>query len=157
MKYGGFMHLQASTEIDKYVIYNYIDQTWSVGSLERTAWTDAGIFANPIAVDATNKKAFSHESGSNDDGSALTASLETGFFSGDENGDNIIFMSRIIPDTTFSQGTSLNFTLKTKRYPNDSEITKGAFAVTSSTKKLNLRARGRSFQCNVQWESTSWS
>ena len=26
--------------------------------------------------------------------------------SGDENGDNIIFMSRIIPDTTFSQGTA---------------------------------------------------
>lgn len=148
-----FYASSGSTEIDKYVIYNYIDQTWSVGSLERTAWSDAGIFANPIAVNATNKKAFSHESGSNDDGSALAASLETGYFSGDENGDNIIFMSRIIPDTTFSQGTSLNFTLKSKRYPNDSETTKGAFAVTSSTKKLNLRARGRSFQC--RWESTT--
>ena len=56
--------------------------------LQRTAWTDAGTFEKPIAVDATNKKAFSHESGSNDDGSALSASLETGFFSGDENGDN---------------------------------------------------------------------
>ena len=64
-----------------------------------------------------------------------------------------LFTKGVYPDTTFSQGTSLNFTLKTKRYPNDSEITKGAFAVTSSTKKLNLCARGRSFQC--RWESTT--
>ena len=79
--------------------------------------------------------------------------LETGFFSGDENGDNILFINRIIPDTTFSAGSSVNFSILSKRYPNDSTITKGPFAVTSSTNKLNLRSRGRSFQC--KWESTA--
>jgi hypothetical protein len=42
-----FYPSSGSTEIDKYVIYNYIDQTWSVGSLERTAWSDAGYICKP--------------------------------------------------------------------------------------------------------------
>ena len=40
------------TEVDKYVIYNYIDNTWSIGSLSRTAWHDAGIYTFPLAADA---------------------------------------------------------------------------------------------------------
>ena len=152
-----FYPSSTSTEVDRYVIYNYIDSTWSIGNLDRTAWHDSGIFTFPIASNSAGN-AFNQENGVNDESSALTSSLETGYFSGDENGDNIIFIKRIIPDTSFSEGTTLNFEIKSKRYPNDTEITKGPFAVTSSTNKLNLRSRGRSFQC--KWSSsavdTSW-
>ena len=147
-----FYPSQGATEVDRYVIYNYVDNTWSIGTLDRTAWHDAGTFALPVASNSSGK-GFSHENGVNDGSSALAASLETGFFSGDENGDNIIMISRIIPDTSFSAGSSVNFSMLSKRYPNDSTITKGPFAVTSSTNKLNLRSRGRSFQC--KWESTA--
>jgi hypothetical protein len=152
-----FYPSSTSTEVDRYVIYNYIDNTWSIGNLDRTAWHDSGIFTFPIASNSAGK-AFNQENGVNDESSALASSLETGYFSGDANGDNIIFMKRIIPDTSFSAGTTINFEIKSKRYPNDTEITKGPFAVTSSTNKLNLRSRGRSFQC--KWSSsavdTSW-
>jgi hypothetical protein len=152
-----FYPSSTSTEVDRYVIYNYIDSTWSIGNLDRTAWHDSGIFTFPIASNSTGN-AFNQENGVNDESSALASSLETGYFSGDANGDNIIFMKRIIPDTSFSAGTTINFEIKSKRYPNDTEITKGPFAVTSSTNKLNLRSRGRSFQC--KWSSsaldTSW-
>ena len=142
-----------STEVDKYVIYNYVDNTWSVGSLDRTAWHDSGIFSFPVGADS-NGKVFNQENGTNDGTSALDASVETGFFSGDENGDNIIFLNRIIPDTSFTTGTTIKFQLKSKRYPNDSEITKGPYSITSSTNKLNFRARGRSFQCKWYTDST---
>ena len=151
-----------STEVNKYVIYNYVDNTWSVGSLDRTAWHDAGIFTYPIGSDSAGK-AYDQERGTNAGTSALDASVETGFFSGDENGDNIIFLDKIIPDTSFSTGSTIKFQLKSKRYPNDSETTKGPYSITSSTNKLNFRARGRAFQCkwytdatDVAWRLGTW-
>ena len=157
-----FYPSSGSTEVDKYVIYNYVDNLWSVGSLDRTAWKDAGIFTYPIGSDSAGK-AFNQENGVNDGTSAMTASVETGFFSGDENGDNIIFINKLIPDTSFSTGNTIKFQLKSKRYPNDSEITKGPYSITSSTNKLNFRTRGRSFQCkwytdetDVAWRLGTW-
>jgi hypothetical protein len=57
----------------------------------------------------------------------------------------------------------VEFQLKSKRYPNDSEITKGPYSITSSTNKLNFRTRGRSFQCkwytdetDVTWRLGTW-
>jgi len=151
-----------STEVDKYVIYNYVDNLWSVGSLDRTAWHDTGIFTYPMGSESTGK-VFNQENGVNDGTSAMTASIETGFFSGDEGGDNIIFINKVIPDTSFGEGTTIKFQLKSKRYPNDSEITKGPYSITSSTNKLNFRTRGRSFQCkwytdetDVTWRLGTW-
>ena len=152
-----FYPSSGSTEVDKYVIYNYVDNIWSVGSLDRTAWHDAGIYTYPVASDSAGT-AFNQENGVNDVTSAITASVETGFFSGDANGDNIVFINKLIPDTSFSEGTTIKFQLKSKRYPNDTEITKGPYSITSSTNKLNFRTRGRSFQCKWYTDSTdvSW-
>ena len=157
-----FYPTEGSTEVDSYVIYNYVDNTWSIGSLDRTAWHDAGIYTYPIGSDSAGK-AFDQERGDDAAGSAITASIETGFFSGDENGDNIIFIDKIIPDTTFSAGSALKFQLKSKRYPNDSTTTKGPFTISNTTNKLSLRARGRSFQCKwysdttgVGWRLGTW-
>ena len=152
-----FYPSEGSTDIDKYVIYNYIDNNWSIGTLDRTAWVDSNIFANPLTVDNTGLQ-YNQESGTDAAGSAITAFVETGFFNGDANGDNVYFMNRVIPDVTYSAGTSLKFTLKTKIYPQDSEITKGPFTVSNTANKLDLRARGRSFQARYESDATgvSW-
>ena len=60
-----FYPSQGATEVDSYVIYNYLDNTWSIGTLDRTAWHDAGTFALPVASNSSGK-AFSHENGVND-------------------------------------------------------------------------------------------
>jgi len=147
----------SSDDIDKYVIYNYIDNNWSIGTLDRTAWVDSNIFANPLTVDKTGLQ-YNQESGTDAAGSAITAFVETGFFNGDTNGDSVYFMNRVIPDVTYSAGTSVKFTLKTKIYPQDSEITKGPFTISSTANKLDLRARGRSFQARYESDATgvSW-
>jgi len=152
-----------SSTIDKYVIYNYLDRTWSIGSsLNRTAWNDYNIFAVPLAAD-TDGYIYEQESGYNNVSTAMTAFIETGFFNGDETGNNMYFMDKIIPDTKFESGTDIKFQLKSKRYPNGAETTKGPFTLTSSTNKLNLRARGRSFQTkyfsdtvDTQWRLGTW-
>ena len=152
-----------SSTIDKYVIYNYLDRTWSIGSsLNRTAWNDYNIFAVPLAAD-TDGYIYEQESGYNNVDTAMTAFIETGFFNGDETGNNMYFMDKIIPDTKFESGTDIKFQLKSKRYPNGTETTKGPFTLTSSTNKLNLRARGRSFQTkyfsdtvDTQWRLGTW-
>ena len=158
-----FYSALGSTEVNKYVIYNYIDNTWSIGSMDRTSWHDAGIYTYPMGSDSTGVS-YNQEYGVNAGyGVAMDASIETGYFSGDENGDNIVFIDKIVPDTYFGTGTTLKFQMKSKRYPNDSETTKGPYSITNTTNKLNLRTRGRSFQCkwytdatDVSWRLGTW-
>jgi hypothetical protein len=146
-----------SDDIDKYVIYNYIDNNWSIGTLDRTAWVDSNVFANPLTVDKTGLQ-FNQEVGTDNAGSAINAFVETGFFNGDANGDSLYFMNRIIPDVTYSAGSNIKFTLKSKVYPQDSEITKGPFTISSTDQRLDMRARGRSFQARYESDATgvSW-
>jgi hypothetical protein len=98
-----------NTENDSYVVYNYQQKIWYIGTLGRTAWThkNRGIF--PIAA-STDHAPYLHEVGT-DDGStnppsAITAYIES---SGQDIGDGEKFVSiwRIIPDITFrdSSGT----------------------------------------------------
>ena len=61
--------------INRYVIYNYVDQTWSIGqSLLRTAWEDSDVFDTPIAADISGD-IFDQETGFNNNGSAIRALL----------------------------------------------------------------------------------
>ena len=45
-----FYPSSSSNEIDKYVIYNYQQQIWYYGSLNRTAWLDRGVNELPTAA-----------------------------------------------------------------------------------------------------------
>ena len=98
-----------NSENDSYVVYNYQQKIWYIGTIGRTAWThkNRGIF--PIAA-STDHAPYLHEVGT-DDGStnppsAITAYIES---SGQDIGDGEKFVSiwRIIPDITFrdSSGT----------------------------------------------------
>ena len=120
-----------STEIDSYVIYNYMDQTWAIGTLDRTAWEDSNIFSNPLSIDGSGLQ-YNQEDGVDSAGSPITAFIETGFFNGDDNGNNVYFIDRVIPDVTFSAGTALKFTMNTKIYPQGESLTKGPFTINST-------------------------
>jgi len=52
-------------------------------------------------------------------------------------------VDKIIPDVTMTDNTNLFIQLKTRKYPNATETTKGDFTVTSTTRKVSTRARGR--------------
>ena len=92
-----------SNTIDKYVIYNYLENIWYYGNMGRTAWLDSGLQATPIAA-SYSQRLLSHESGVNDnvDGNplpmdAFISSCE--FDIGD--GDSVGFVWRMLPDISF--------------------------------------------------------
>ena len=46
MKFAGFTQAR-STENDRYVVYNYVENTWYIGELDRTLARIAARFVNP--------------------------------------------------------------------------------------------------------------
>ena len=150
----------SATDNDRYVVYNYGEKVWYFGTLARTAWLDRGTRSFPIA--AGSQYLYNHEIGFDDDGSAMTAFIESaGIDIGD--GDQFSFIRRIVPDLTFTGSTSLSapqavFTIKARRFPGAdfSDTSSGTTVQTASapvetyTEQLHVRSRGRSFALRVE-------
>jgi len=98
-----------SNIVDRYVIYDYLDDVWAYGTMSRTAWLDSGLRTFPMGADAANYRILYHENG-NDDVSGLTpvpinAYVQSSDFDiGD--GHNFGFVWRILPDLTFNGSNS---------------------------------------------------
>jgi len=102
-----------NTSVDKYVIYNYLDNVWYYGNMARTAWLQNGINQFPIAADYNNRLLF-HENG-NDDNSSGTPVPITSYIqssdieiSPDDAGQHFGFVWRMFPDMNFNGSTSNN-------------------------------------------------
>ena len=50
----------AGSDVDRYVIWNYAENWWSIGQLERTAFTDIGVFPNPLGI-GSDGHIYEHE------------------------------------------------------------------------------------------------
>lgn len=98
-----------STVIDRYVVFNYLENIWYYGSLNRTAWLDSPLRDKPMAADYNNRILF-HEVG-NDDVSGLSPEPITAFIQSADfdigDGNQFGFVKRILPDINFN-GSSVN-------------------------------------------------
>ncbi len=153
-----------STEVDKYVVFNYSEQVWYFGTLARTAWIDAEIRAYPVAA-APDRYLYNHELG-NDDGSTSPATAIQAFIESSplsiESGDQFQLVRRVIPDVTFDgseQATpTVTFTLQGYDKPGqggqdsvNGTVTKEVSdTVEKYTDELFLRLRGRSFSVKIE-------
>lgn len=97
----------SSNDIDRYVVYNYLERIWYYGTMARTAWVDAGLRDYPVAATYSNNL-VNHEYGNDDnvtgEPQAINAYIESAEFD-IQDGHNIGFVWRVLPDITFS-GTS---------------------------------------------------
>ena len=144
----------SSTEIDRYVTYNYLDKVWHIGNMDRTAWIDIGSSTVAPLAAGTNNYLYDHETGSNADGSAMTAFVESADFDAGD-GNQFMFINRIIPDVLFygsSTDPTVTYSIKTRNYPLGTLTTATTASVGSSTGVSNVRARAR--QMRVRVEST---
>jgi hypothetical protein len=66
----------ASDEVDRGVIYNYADGTWSKATIARTSWADTGVFASPMAF-APDRTLYEHENGTTDDGDTMPSFIRS--------------------------------------------------------------------------------
>ena len=167
-----------SNDIDRYVIYNYLEQIWYFGQLNRTAWIDAGVFSVPVA--AHEGYLYFQETG-NDDGQPQgfpAIPMETYIQSADvdiSDGDKFMLIRRVIPDVNFtgsSTGTTpeatltvgvRNFPGATSSETNTEGNTTDGQVITSATfnqytNQVFIRARGRqmNFRISSNTLGTQW-
>ena len=149
---GWFYCSSSSDEIDRYVMYNYVEGIWFYGQLSRTAWLDSGIENFPRAV--SNGYLYQQEKGFDDDGSPMTnvfiesSDLDIG------DGEQFSFLKRIIPDYKFIEDQNdgnVNIVLKTRNFPGDSLTINSTNAISSTTQQAYVRSRSR--QIALRFES----
>ena len=139
-------------EPDSYVTYDYQDNVWTVGSMDRSVWHDSfGARKVPFAFDASGYL-YEQETGTSADGAAMSAFIESSPMEISSGGENLYMIDKIIPDATLTSDTSLFIELKSRKYPNATEVTKGPFTISSTTTKLSTRSKGR--QIAVKLSST---
>ena len=97
-----------STIVDKYVVYNYLEDIWYYGTMGRTAWLDSGLREYPLAATYANNL-VNHEEGLDDNmngtPAAITAYITSSEFDLDD-GHNFMFVWRVLPDLTFANSTA---------------------------------------------------
>ncbi len=154
---GWFYCSSSSDEIDRYVTYNYLEGVWSIGNLSRTAWIDDGVFEKPRATGKDSDGdgyLYIHESTDDDDGSPMdNVFIESGDIDIEE-GNQLAFIGRLIPDVKFFGTTptdaQINFLLKTRNFPGDSLTTNSTSIIKSTTQQAFTRARGRQLVLRVE-------
>jgi len=139
-------------EPDSYVTYNYEENAWTVGTMDRTVWSDSfGAKVVPFAFDPDGYL-YDHETGTSANGAAMNSYIEGSPREISQNGETLYMVDQVIPDVTMTPDTSLSLYMNTRKFPNATEVTKGPFTITSSTEKLSTRAKGR--QISMKFQST---
>jgi len=132
----------ASNENDSYVTFNYRENHWNIGTLARTAGTDAGVFTNPMAV-STDGYIYEHEVGFAYDSASVYAEsgpVQLG------NGDNIMSIRQVVPDEQTLGEAVVSF--KTRNYPTATQSTYGPYTAANPTdvrfaaRQVNVKVTG---------------
>jgi hypothetical protein len=156
---------------DSYVVYNYVENSWYYGTLPRTAWFDNAVSNLPIAASPDGYIYF-QENGV-DDGSTNPPSPISSYIESSDidmgDGDQFMFMSRVLPDLTFRNSTSTpsaTFEVSARDFPGANfDQTNSGVAVRSATapveqftEQLFFRLRGRSMALKVSSNTlgTQW-
>jgi hypothetical protein len=162
-----FYPSSSSNIIDRCVTYNYTEQVWTTSSLDRTTWEGSTVYAAPFATDyqasltptyptvngVSNGATilYQHETGVNQENAdgtetAISSYIQSGEFdiTTDGEGQNFMSVSRFLPDFKSLSGDA-QVTIFVNRYPQATATSSplGPFTVTSSTTKIDTRARGR--------------
>lgn len=155
-----------SNNIDRYVVFNYLEQSWYYGQMNRTVWLDTHLRGAPYACANDGymyQQEFGCDDGSTNPPSPINAWIESADFDIDD-GDKFSFVKRIIPDLTFQNSTSSSprvlMTLKARNFPgagfdqsNGRVVERTSTApVDQFTNQIWVRIRGR--QAVLRVEST---
>ena len=138
----------ADSEITNYVTYNYEENLWSVGTLDRGAWNGGTTRQFPLATTVNGSGSnylYEHEVGFDADGEAMTAFIESGDLELAE-GEFFMFMSRIIPDFTFNgdqSSAATDIVIKGSDFPLETASTLSTSTITPSSTQSFVRNRAR--------------
>ena len=159
-----------SNTVDKYVVFNYLEQTWYYGTMDRTAWLDSGLRDYPLAATYSNNL-VEHEFGTDNnegvDPVAIEAYITSGQFDIDD-GDKFALIRRIMPDMSFEGSTATSPAATMTLYPlansgsgynsplsesgnSGGSVTRSATVpVEAFTGQIDTRVRGRQMSVKVE-------
>mgnify|MGYP001228555535 CR=1 FL=1 len=175
-----------SATIDRYVIYNYRDDIWYYGQLNRTTWVDAGISRFPLAT--SGGYLYTHENGPNDGQplgaapNAINSFIESAFMD-IADGEFYMLTKKVIPDVDFTTSQTSNpvtgaaltpavdMAVAVTKFPGAATqttdvagttltrgVTTSATTIDQYTNQVFIRARGRqmNFKISSDTVGTQW-
>ena len=173
-----------STTVDRYVIYNYLEDIWMYGNMARTAWLDSGLRTFPMAA-TYSYNIVNHESGVDDNTTGTPVAIESSITSAQfdiGDGHNMAFAWRMLPDLTFrgsTDGTIPSLIMQLLPLQNsgsgyNNPLSVGGTSATASqaviatqtypieldtfTGQVNIRVRGRQMSMKISCNTlgTQW-
>ena len=123
-----------------YVKYNYLENLWDCGYLDRTAWVDVTPMGNPIGAASTGVL-YQHETSPDAAGKPINWSWSTGYIDLAQ-GEEYPFLDMVIPDF-LGDYTAIQMEITALREPNAPALVHGPYLLTPSTPYVNTRVRGR--------------
>ena len=165
-----FYCTEHTTSIDRYVVYNYMEDVWYYGSMARSAWLDSGLRDYPLAATYINNL-VNHEQGVDDNASAPTKPIHAYITSGEfdiDDGQQFSFIWRVLPDIRFTGSTVTSPTATMTLLPaknsgsgynvptseggsNEALITSGTILpIEQFTGQVYTRVRGRQLAMKIE-------
>jgi hypothetical protein len=168
-----------STSVNKYVVYNYLEDAWYYGTMARTAWLDSGLRQFPIAATYTYN-IVNQESGVNDNETGTELPINAYITSSEfdiGDGHNFGFVWRMLPDITFrgsetsptpqvtmtllplqNSGSGYNVPPSVGGVDFGTVARIGTYTIEQFTGQINTRVRGRQMSFKVESDQigTAW-
>ena len=164
--------------VDRYVVYNYMEDVWYYGTMARTAWLDSGLRDYPLAATYTSNL-VNHELGVDDIEGDTIQPIEAYITSAEfdlDDGHKFAFVHRVIPDITFDGSTATSPAVTMTLLPlkgsgsgynsptseggsNNATITRTATVpVEQFTDQVFIRVRGRQMAVKIESgaEGVTW-
>lgn len=138
----------STNECAFYIAWNYAEDTWTFGSMDRTCGVHRGTFGTPMLMDADGLP-YQHETSWSHGGDtpyAETGPVEIG------SGERRMHAVRLIPDEATLGETQITF--KTREYPTATETSHGPYSMANPT---DVRFSGRQALVRIEATgSTDW-
>jgi hypothetical protein len=152
-----------SNTVDRYVVYNYVENLWYYGNLARTAWLDAPLRGGVVATGYDGQLIY-HERGTDDGTTNPPTPIRSFIQSADVDigdGHNFGFVWRILPDINFNGSQTphpkVQFSVRPRQNaganyhaadnPDVQSVnnftTQRVYNVQQFTQQVNIRVRGR--------------
>jgi len=140
-------------EVNRYVMFNYEEGSWSTGMLSRTAWADRSPLLEKAYAAGIDGYLYKHETGTDANGVGMESYIESFDMEVPQAGEELMHVDQLIPDFLTLEG-SVTVNLKGRKYPAAARITKGPYTVDSSTRKVSTRIRARQIAIRISSNDT---
>lgn len=152
-----FFASDGQTENNRYVKYNVLSGVWDYGNMLRSCWIDQNALGPPLAAGRVYNDylqninngytIFQHETGPDDNNSAMDSWFQTGFFMLSD-GEDKVFVDYVIPDFKYgffpgNTGADVHLTFYVADFPEETPNVFGPYTVKSTSQGFSVRFRGR--------------